>query len=154
MTRKRTRRHVLPLCNPILLAMTNAAITSTEDLDKLRVAELGTIESFAHGRADEQDWKRLADVINLTETMGQYMGIGPEALPTAEAAGAALAQALRRKREHGRLGLSGPELETMRHLLEWHDLQRASVPRKIYAEAIRRTSDRVRSTPASERVEI
>lgn len=153
--RKRTKRkHSLPLCNPITLAMVNAAITSTEDLDKLRTAELMSIEAFAKGVATTEDWKRLADLLNLAETMALYMHIGPEVIPTAQAASKALGEALRRKREHGRLGLSGPELETFRHLLEYHDLQRSSVPRKVYAEAIRRTSERVRSTPAAQRVEI
>lgn len=153
MSRKRCRRKVYEMVNPITHAIERASITSQQDLDRLRTAELGSIEAFAKGHAEDQDWKRMADVSNITQTM-VGMGIGPEAQEAIDAVNAALGEALRRKHEHGKLGVTGLELRALRDLFEYHDLQRTSVSRGTYAEAIRLTAERIRSTPAAQRVEI
>ena len=79
MTRKKCRRKVWALIDPIAHAIAGAAITDTASLDKLRMLELSAIEAFAKGRATPDDWRALADMLNVCETMARD-GIGPEAL--------------------------------------------------------------------------
>ena len=92
MSRKRCRRRVYALVNPIAHAISGAAITPSADLDRLRLLELSAIESFAKGQATREDWKALADLVNLTEVMSIQFGIAPEAAHAAEEAQAAPAE--------------------------------------------------------------
>ena len=62
-------------------AIAGCLITNKASLDALQTRELSAIESITHGRGTVQDWRDLADVINLCETAAR-MGIGPEALPS------------------------------------------------------------------------
>lgn len=150
MTRKHTRRKVWKLVDPITHAIAGAAITDTASLDQLRTTELSALESFAKGRGTPQELAELVDMVNVAETMATN-GIGPEALPTIEAAQQAFTEAIRRQKELGKLGFSGPELEILRHAFEYHDLQRSSISRSRYEQELRRTIGRIRNTPAEER---
>ena len=149
--RKRTSRRVYPLINSVAMAICGAAITDTASLDKLRMLELQALESFRLGQATKRDWDHLADLCNLTETMCQS-GIGPEAMQPCEKAQEALSQAHRRHVEHGRIAVSGPELQALRDVFQWHDLQRTSVARSVYESAIKLTSNRIRSAHPSLKV--
>ena len=144
MTRKRCKRKVYPLVNPIARAIEGAVITPDSLLDQLRLRELSAIDSFTHGRATRDDWMTIADLCNIAETMARD-GIGPEVLEPCEAAQAALGAAHQRLKTHGRLGMSGPELVAIREIAEYHHLQRTAVARSVYEVAIRRTADRIRS---------
>lgn len=150
MSRKRTHRKVYGLVNPIAHAIAGAAITDTASLDRLRLTELSALESFAKGHGTAQELAELVDLVNVAETMANN-GIGPEALPTILAAQEAFTEAIRRQREHGRLGFSGPELETLRHAFEFADLQRSSISRSRYEQELRLTIARIRNTPAEQR---
>lgn len=77
--KKRTRRKVYLLANPIALAIEGAAITDASALDKLRLRELSAVESFRTGKATREDWMSLADMLNICETLAKD-GIGPEAM--------------------------------------------------------------------------
>lgn len=149
--RKRTKRKVYSLLNPIAHAIAGAAITDSASLDKLRMRELSAIESFRIGKAEKEDWMALADLSNICETLCD-MGIGPEALEPCRKAQEALSEAHRRHTETGRLGVTGPELEALRQVYEWHDLQRLSISRSAYEKAIKRTADRIRSAHPSLKV--
>ena len=151
MSRKRTVRKVHQLVNPILHAMQGAAITDTASLDKLRMRELSAIESFRIGAANNQDWMALADMLNICETLARD-GIGPEALEACQRAQDALGAAHTRLQEKGRLAVTGPELQVFREAYEFHDLQRQSIPRCRYEQAIKRTADRIRSAHPSVKV--
>lgn len=145
MSRKRTRRKVLPLVNPLVHAMEGAAITDTEALDKLRLMELMALEAFARGQATRNDWRTLADCLNVSETLSRD-GVGPEALQANQQAQEALGACQERSKRHGgRLLFTGPELQAMRAAYEWADLQRSSVSRSRLERAIRATADRIRS---------
>lgn len=141
--RKRTRRRVYALVNPIELAIAGAAITDTRLLDQLRIRELSALEAFRTGQAGRQDWRDLADMLNIAETMARS-GIGPEVLPVCDRAQQALAAAHARHQAHGRPGVDGTGLQALRELAEYHDLQRASVSRAEYERAIKATADRIR----------
>jgi len=73
------------------------------------------------------------------------MGIGPEALDTTRDVEQALIDAAGRFERTGKMGLTGPAIKAMRDMLEYHDLQRQSVPRSKYEEAIRLVTAQVKS---------
>lgn len=149
MSRKHTRRKVYQLVNPISHAIAGAAITDTASLDRLRLSELSALEAFARGTGSAQELAELVDMVNVAETMANN-GIGPEALPIIAAAQVAFGEAIRRQRELGKLGFSGPELEVLRHCFEYHDLQRSSISRSRYEQELRKTIGRIRGTPESQ----
>lgn len=149
--KKHTKRTVRPLCNPILVALQGAAITDSASLDKLRMRELSAIESFRTGAANVQDWRAVADFMNIAETLARD-GIGPEALEACERAQEALSAAHERYTNTGRLGITGPELQAMRDCFAYHDLQRTSIPRSRYEQAIAKTVNRIKSAHPSVKV--
>jgi hypothetical protein len=142
--RKRTRRKVYPLINPIESAVLGACISAEKPLDKLRLAELSAIDNLAFGRGTTEDWRWVCDFLNIAQTMGN-MGIGPEVLPVCEVAQNGLLQAAKRYQEAKKMGIDGVTLNAIRELHEYHDLQRTSVARSVYETAIKKTADRIRS---------
>jgi hypothetical protein len=142
--RKRCIRKHWQLVSPIQHAIEGAAITDDERLNKLRLLELSALEAFAKGKATPTDWRSLADMLNVAETLA-LSGVGPEVLQACETAQNALAEAYRRHEELGKLGVTGPELQALRDLHEYHDLQRSSIPRSQYEQGIRDTANRIRS---------
>jgi hypothetical protein len=151
MSRKRTRRKHFALVNPIEHAIAGAAITDGSLLDKLRVRELSAIEAFRTGRATAQEWRDLADLLNICETLATD-GIGPEAMEPCQRAQDALGEAHRRLQEHGRLAMTGPELQALRDAYDYADLQRISISRLRYEQAIAKTANRIRSAHPSVKV--
>lgn len=142
--KKRTHRKHWPLISPIALAIDGARVIDDGRLDKLRLLELSAIQAFATGAATQDDWRTVADVSNIAQTMCA-MGIGPEVLPATEAVEQVLADAHARFTATGKVGTTGPGLLAMRELQEWHHLQRTSVARSVYEEALVRTRNRIRS---------
>lgn len=148
--RKHCRRTVRPLVNPIALAISGASVTPKDRLDQLRIRELSCIEAFRQGKANKEDWKLLADVVNIAETMS-VEGVGREALPAIEAAQGALERAHDRFTDTGRYGIDGPGLEALRGLYEWHDAQRTAIARSEYERLIQLTAARMRTALAMAR---
>lgn len=151
MSRKRTHRKVYALVNPIAHAIAGAAITDTAALDQLRMRELTALDALVRGQGARDDWKAMADMANVAETMAR-MGIGPEVLSVCERAGQALMRAHGRFKLRGSMALDGEGIQALRELAEYHDLQRTSVSRSQYEVAIRKTADRIRSGAADVRV--
>ena len=151
MTRKKCRRKVWALIDPIAHAIAGAAITDTASLDKLRMLELSAIEAFAKGRATPDDWRALADMLNVCETMARD-GIGPEALEPCTQAQEALGHAHARHKAGKPLLFTGLELNAVRDAFAYHDLQRSSISRSQYEHAIKKTGDRIRSAHPSLKV--
>lgn len=145
MSRKVCRRRHYALVNPIQCAIEGAAIAQPELLDRLRLVELSAIESFAKGQATPADWRAVADFANIAETMAGA-GVGPEALAAVQAVDAALCDAHARHAKTGRLGMTGPQLQALRDLHEYHDLQRTSIARSEYERYIELTANRIRSS--------
>lgn len=152
MSRKKCVRKVWKLMDPVQLAIQGAAITPCHLLDKLRMVELSAIESFRTGRATVSDWRSVADLLNVAETMARG-GVGPEALESCEQVQAALEEAHDRYKATGRMGLTGPGIQAVRDLFEWHDLQRNSISRGEYERWIQKTANFIRSAhPSHKRV--
>lgn len=142
--RKRTRRKVYALVNPIEFAIEGAAFTSQDQLDKLRLLELAAIDQFARGAATVRTWQDITDMLNVCETMANQ-GIGPEALEACGRAQKALIEASKRYHKTRKMGTTGEGLQAFRDLFAYHDLQRQSIPRCDYEKAIKTTVHRLRS---------
>ena len=129
-------------------AIDGASVTKQEMLDKLLLRELGALDAFTRGMATMQEWKDLVSVNNVTQTLGG-IGVGSEALKDCQAAEAGLIEAAARFERTGKMGLSGPAIQALRNVVEWHDAQRSSIARSQYEEAIRLTTARVKSGHAT-----
>lgn len=147
--RKHCKRKIWNKVNPIAYAINGAAFVSQSDMDALRVRELAAIEAFATGRATRQDWHDVANMLNISETMGMGKSnghaVGPEVLPLCEQLTQEMIAAANRYETTGRMGLTGPGLQMVRELYAYHDLQRSSISRRQYEDWIALTIRRIRS---------
>lgn len=143
--RKRTKRKVWGLIDPIAHAIVGAAITPRQTLDKLRLTEYAALESITKGNGTIQDWRTLVDVLNVSEQMARA-GIGKnEVLPVCEKAQKALHEAAIRFQSSKRMGLSGEGIKAIRDLLEYADLQQGSITRAEFEKYVKKTRDYIRS---------
>ena len=141
--KKQCKRKIYQLVNPIGHAMVGAAITPRNLLDKLRLTEWSALDAMTKGKGTIQDWRTLVDVLNLAEMFGRQ-GIGPEVLPVCEKAQDGLHKAAMRYQETKKMGLDGPTIEHLRHLIEYADLQQASVPRSEFERLVMKTKNYIR----------
>lgn len=147
--RKRTVRKIWDKVNPIEHAITGCAITPRDKLDKLLSRELSSLEAIVKGNGDLISWNDLVNANNLAEELA-LMGVGkPEVMPVVIECQQHLIEAARRFQATGKMGLSGPAIQAMRSMLEYHDLQRASIARSVYEEAIRKVTAKVKSGATS-----
>lgn len=143
--RKQCRRKIWSTqINPIAHAIAGAAVADSKSLDKLRLCELAAIDAMTKGMGSVEDWRWLADVVNISETMGKN-GIGPEVLPYCKEAQEALLQAAQRYEKTKVMGLSGVGIKAIKNVWEFHDLQRTSIARSEYEKMIKKTADYIRS---------
>jgi hypothetical protein len=125
-------------------AIAGAAITDKQALDKLRMFELNAIDNMVHGRGTVEDWRFIADYMNIAETMG-VNGIGPEVLPHCQLAQQALFEAAKRYETTGKMGLSGLGIKAIKDVWEYHDLQRTSIARSEYERMIQKTANYIKN---------
>ena len=142
--RKRCKRKIWSMVNPIEFAITGAAITAEDKLDQLRMSELSAIESLVKGNGTTGDWKVLVDMMNIAETMGNH-GIGIEVLPVCEIVQAEMEAAAKRYETTRKMGLSGTGIRYIKELYALHDLQRQSISRSEYERMIEKTINYIRS---------
>ena len=148
MSRKTTRRKRYPLINPIEMAIEGACITDKTRLDKLRMRELSAIQSFTTGNAQPSDWRELADMHNVAKMLLSMQVGGVEAKQACDLAGQALQDAHAAQASRGKLGMTGPQIQALRELFEWHDAQRTAINRSVYERAIEKTFNVIRSRRA------
>jgi len=142
--RKRTKRKVWALLDPLTHAIVGAAITQRDKLDKLRTLEYAALDAITRGKGTITDWRTLVDVLNLSEMMGKS-GIGPEVLPISEKAQESLHKAAMRFQETKKMGLDGQGIQAIRDLIEYADLQQSSISRSEFERYIKKTKDYIRS---------
>jgi len=130
--------------NAVAHAIAGAAVADNKSLDKLRLSELSAIDAMTKGMGTTEDWRWLADICNIAETMGKS-GIGPEVLPYCDEAQKALLEAADRYQKTGKMGLSGVGISKIKDLWEYHDLQRTSIARSKYERMIQKTANYIRS---------
>ena len=145
MSRKRCKRKVWSTSiDAVAHAIAGAAIADSKSLDKIRLCELSAIDSMTKGVGTTEDWRWIADFLNISEMMANN-GIGPEVLPYCEEAQKALLEAKERYDNLGKMGLSGTGIKAIKELWEYHDLQRTSVARSEYERMIKKTANNIRS---------
>lgn len=145
MSRKRCKRIPRVInTNIINYVVESASKIRFEDFDRLRIMELGQIESLATGVGTLADLKGLSECLNLCETMAD-LNIGPEAKPACAAAQEAILSIMRRFERWKKVEATPSELQTLREVYAYHDLQRQSISRGQYEKAITTTANRIRS---------
>ena len=142
--RKRTKRKIWALIDPIAHGIIGAAITPRQTLDKLRFTEYAALDAITKGMGTIHDWRTLVDVLNLAEMMGKN-GVGPEVLPICQKAQESLHKAALRYQETMRMGLDGVGIQAIRDLLEYADLQQGSVSRAEFERYVQKTRDYIKS---------
>lgn len=143
--RKRTKRKVVTLMNPISLAIEGAGITLQSKLDELRVRELAGIDAFAIGQGYEQAWYDLRTMVLVSREMGLGQ-VGPEAVPICDKAIVALEQDIMIHPETRVMHATPEALKLLREVFALYDLQRQSISRGEYERYIKKTLTRVRSS--------
>jgi hypothetical protein len=143
--RKRTKRKIWSTqINTITHALTGAAITERDKLDKLRLMEYSALDAMVKGSGTISDWRTLVDVLNLSEMMGKS-GVGPEVLSICQIAQDSLHKAALRYQETMQMGLDGVGIKAIRELLEYADLQQGSIARSEFEKYIQKTKHYIRS---------
>ena len=142
--RKKTRRKVWNLIDPIAHAIVGATITHRDKLDKLRMLEYSALDSMTKGSGTVTDWRTLVDVLNLAEIMGKN-GVGPEVLPICEKAQESLHKAAMRYQDTMRMGLDGQGIKAIRDLIEYADLQQSSISKGEFEKYIQKTKNYIKS---------
>lgn len=142
--RKRCRRKVYALIDPIAHAIAGAAITTDDCLQQLKDGEQSAIDDMRTGKATVYTWQKLVDMNNICQVMARK-GIGPEALPDCMMAEIELKKAAKRFEETGKMLLTGVGLKAINEVLEWHHLQRTAVSRSEYERMIEKTRNRIKS---------
>jgi len=143
--RKKTKRKVWALIDPIQHGIIGAAITQRDKLDKLRMLEYSALDAITKGQGTIHDWRSLVDVLNLSEMMARG-GIGKdEVLPVCEKAQKALHEAAMRFQSTKRMGLSGEGIQSIRDLIQYADLQQSSISRSEFERYIQKTKNYIKS---------
>jgi hypothetical protein len=142
--RKRTKRKIWNLIDPIQHAVIGAAITPRQTLDKLRVLEYAALDAITRGKGTVQDWRTLVDVLNLSEVMAKN-GIGPEVLPVCAKAQESLHKAAMRYQDTMRMGLDGVGIQAIRELIEYADLQQGCISRSEFERYVMKTKNYIKS---------
>ena len=142
--RKKTKRKVWSLIDPLTHAIVGASITQRDKLDKLRLLEYSALDAMTKGLGTVTDWRTLVDVLNLSEMMGKY-GIGPEVLPICEKAQEGLHKAAMRYQETMKMGLDGQSIQAIRELIQYADLQQSSISRAEFEKYIQKTRNYIKS---------
>lgn len=142
--RKKCRRKVWALVNPIQHAIEGATITPEEQLSQLKLRELAAIDAFAKGQAGLREWQDVVDMANLCELMAAN-GVGPEATGICATLQACMVEAARRYERTKKMGTTGTGLQAMREVFEYHHLQRTSISRGEYERFIRELTNRIKA---------
>ena len=125
-------------------AMVGASITDDETLNVARKKEADSLKAFKTGTATKQDWNNINAAVRLAESMAAA-NIGPEVMVHVKIAEMHLLDAHDRYKRLGKLGSTGPGLQSFQDIIEYHELQRTAVARSVYEKHIKRVTDMVRS---------
>jgi hypothetical protein len=142
--RKKTKRKVWNLIDPLTHAIVGASITQRDKLDQLRLLEYSALDAMTKGSGTIQDWRTLVDVLNLSEMMARG-GVGPEVLPVCQKAQDSLHKAALRYEDTKKMGLDGQGIVAIRELIEYADLQQSSISRSEFEKYIKKTKNYIKS---------
>lgn len=142
--KKRCKRKVYALVNPISMAIEGACITDEDRLKQLSDRELQAINDMMTGKGTLRTWQDLVDMNNVCQTMGRE-GIGPECLVDCMMAEIELKSAAKRYEKTKKMGLTAQGIKSIKEVHEWHCLQRRSISRSEYEAQIKKTLSKLRS---------
>lgn len=146
--KKRCRRKIWSTeINPVAHAIAGAAITTPDVLNKLRMAELDSLDTIIKGHGTTAHWQVIANLVNVAETMA-LDGIGPEVLPYCQTAQKALIKAAEYYSKTRRLILDHEGIKSIRELIEYADLQQKSISRAQFERYIEKTRNKIMSKSA------
>jgi Zn-dependent alcohol dehydrogenase len=147
MSRKQCRRKVWGLGDAVSVAIQGARVIDDRRLAALREVERTALEAFQFGRAEWKHWGAITGVVQAARVLVEF-GVGPEVMPTVEQVERFLEVAQARHEATGRLGATGPDLQAVRDLYEYHDLQRTSIDLATYQRAVEKAINRARHAKA------
>ena len=102
------------------------------------------MEAFRKGTAAPHDWNNINAVVQLAESMAAA-NIGPEVMLHVKIAEMHLIDAHNRYKRIGKMGSTGPGLQSFQDIIEYHELQRTAVSRSVYESHIKRVTDMIKS---------
>lgn len=125
-------------------AMVGASVVDDESVKVLRDKEAASLEAFRTGTATRQSWNDINAAVRIAESMAEA-GIGPEVMVHAKIAEMHLLDARDRFNRIGKMGTTGPGLQSFKDIIEYHELQRTSVSRSVYEKHIQKVTNMIRS---------
>jgi hypothetical protein len=125
-------------------AIVGAAVLDDESAKVLRDTEAAALEAFRTGTATKQSWNDINAAVSIAESMAAA-GIGPEVLIHVKIAEMHLRDARDRFVRIGKMGTTGPGLQSFKDILEYHELQRTSIARNVYEQHIEKVTNMIRS---------
>ena len=125
-------------------AMVGASVVDDESVKVLRDKEAASLEAFRMGAATKQNWNDINAAVRIAESMAEA-GIGPEVMVHAKIAEMHLLDARDRFKRIGKMGTTGPGLQSFKDIIEYHELQRTSVARSVYEKHIQKVTNMIRS---------
>lgn len=143
MTRKSTKRRIwTPNPNMVGRVISGVAMVSARNIDRMRLIELGQIDALQKGMGTWQDIVGMRDMMNVTETIADH-GIGPEALPACAAAQDAILAIIARYEKWQKVQTTDAEIQALREVHQYADLQRQSVQVVDFERFVRITRARL-----------
>ena len=143
--RKKCRRKIWATnINPVAHAIAGAAITTSDVLSKIRMAEYSSLDTIIHGEGTTAHWWVLANLVNVAQCMAEE-GIGPEVLPYCEKVQKSLIKAAEYYTKTRRMVLDGEGIKSIRELIEYADLQQKSISRAEFERYIEKTRNQIKS---------
>jgi len=150
--RKQCKRRIWAKVNPLTYVLEGIKPVSDEKLDRLAMRELSSLEAMSKGKGGLQEWTDINNVLSLCETMANS-GVGAEALPSCKTLQDDLINSARRYEKTGKMGMTAQGIQAARDVIEYHSLQRQSVPLIDYERVIQLV-DRMQKSKAPEVVTI
>lgn len=145
--RKRCRRKVAPLVNPVSLVLANLAPADRATTQRVLTAMYAALDALQFGRATTTDWNDLAEAANHGYVFSKELGLGPEHLGLFVEARQVLIQLGERYHERGRFVATAQELQTLHAMAAVHDLQLQAANGKEAAVCAARVAELKRSAP-------
>lgn len=142
--RKKTRRKIWSICNPIDIAMHKASLVSTETSNEIMDIERESLGRFKEGTADLNDWNILASLTNMSEVMASD-GVGPEVLVYSKSAQLALKRSAAFYKKSGKFLLDANGIYSFDELIEYAHLQIQSVSTGVMEDYLKTIIGRVNS---------
>lgn len=130
--------------NTVQRAVGGACCIAPQEVNAQRQRLQQALQQFRSGQHCAHNWRSLADVGNMAETLAAMrIGSGPEAESVIEAAQQALADVHTRHAQRGTWTLYPRELDALHWLLRLHEVQMQVCSYSEFEEAFQRTTRRV-----------